>query len=143
MSTKKILEVMGEGIAHGGEEAFINNLVTHIDMEGLEIDWLTPYKCYNTLYENNLKSKGGNVYEMGLTYTPGKNRWHLAKPMNEFFRKHHYDVVHIHSGSISALSLISQAAFKNGVKKIIVHSHLASNGSLKSKKSQQTGVKRK
>ena len=65
----KILEVMGEGIAHGGEEAFINNLVLNINMDGLTIDWLTPYKCYNTLYENNLKSMGGKVYELGLSYT--------------------------------------------------------------------------
>lgn len=129
----KILEVMGEGIAHGGEEAFINNLVTHIDMEGLTIDWLTPYKCYNTVFENNLKNKGGNVYEMGLSYTPGKNRWHLTKPMNQFFTEHHYDVVHIHSGSTSALAIIAGAAHKHGVKKIIVHSHTGGNNSLKSK----------
>ena len=133
MSAKKILEVMGEGIAHGGEEAFINNLISHIDMEGFEIDWLTPYQCKNSFYKNNMKSKGGSIYEFGMTYTPGKNRRHLIKPINQFFDDHHYDVVHIHSGSISALSIISQAAYKHGVKRIIVHSHLASNGSIKSK----------
>ena len=132
-NTIKILEVMGEGIAHGGEEAFINNLVLNINMDGLTIDWLTPYKCYNTLYENNLKKMGGKVYELGLSYTPGKNRWHLTKPLNDFFAEHQYDVVHIHSGSISALALISGAAYRHGVKKIIVHSHLGSNGSMKSK----------
>ncbi len=133
MQKRRVLEVMGEGIAHGGEEAFINNLITFIDKDGLTIDWLTPYQCKNAFYENNMKSKGGSIYELGMTYTPGKNRWHLVKPINQFFDKHHYDVVHIHSGSISALSIISQAAYKHGVKRIIVHSHLASNGSIKSK----------
>lgn len=133
MENMRILEVMGEGIAHGGEEAFINNLILNMNMEGLTIDWLTPYTCYNSLYENNLKSKGGKVFELGLSYTPGKNRWHLTEPLNNFFAEHHYDVVHIHSGSISALALISGAAYKHGVKKIIVHSHLGSNGSLKSR----------
>lgn len=133
MEKKKVLEVMGEGIVHGGEEAFINNLITFIDMDGLTIDWLTPYKCENAFYANNLRSKGGTIYEMGLSYTPGKNRWHLIKPINKFFDEHHYDVVHIHSGSISALSIVAQAAYKHGVKQIIVHSHLASNGSIKSK----------
>ncbi len=133
MENLRILEVMGEGIAHGGEEAFINNLITHIDMEGLTIDWLTPYKCYNTVFESNLNNIGGKVYELGLSYSPGKNRWHLTKPLNQFFAEHQYDVVHIHSGSTSAMTIIAGAAHRHGVKKIIVHSHTGGNNSFKSK----------
>ncbi len=133
MERKKILQVMGEGIMHGGEEAFINNLISNIDMEGLSIDWLTPYICNNEFYRNTVISRGGSLYEMKMSYTPGKNRWHLIKPMDLFFAEHHYDVVHIHSGSTSALALISRSAYRHGTKKIIVHSHTAGNNSLKSK----------
>ena len=130
---KKVLEVMGEGISHGGEEAFIANLINNIDMTGLSIDWLTPYKCNNSFYAECLEKKGGNVYEMGLTYTPGKNRWHLIRPFNKYFKEHKYDVVHIHSGSISALSLIAYTAYTNDVKSIILHSHSEGGYSIKSK----------
>ena len=132
MEKRRILEVMGEGISHGGEEAFISNLISNIDTEGLVIDWLTPYSCNNMYYADVLKSRGGTIYELGLSYTPGKNRNNLIRPLNRFFSQHKYDVVHIHSGSTSALALIAQAACRGGIKNIIVHSHTAGRKSFKS-----------
>ena len=132
MEKIRVLEMMGEGIAHGGEEAFISNILTNMDMEGLEIDWLTPYQCKNQFYREQLGKKGGRVFEFGLSYVPGKSRRHIIAPLNTFFSEHHYDVVHIHSGSISVLSYASQIASKHGIKKIIVHSHLGGKKSVKS-----------
>ncbi len=127
MQKRRVLETMGEGISHGGEEALIDNIITHIDMEGLSIDWMTPYECNNMKYKDDLTSRGGNVFALGATYKPGKSRYSLVKPLNRFFSEHHYDVVHIHSGSTSSLALIARAAYQHGTKKIIVHSHLANN----------------
>ena len=39
---KKVLEAFGEPISYGGQEAFIMNVLEHLDRSGLEIDFLTP-----------------------------------------------------------------------------------------------------
>ena len=38
----RILELTGEPIGTGGQEMFIINLLRHIDLTDLQIDWLTP-----------------------------------------------------------------------------------------------------
>ena len=130
---RRILEIMGEGISHGGEEAFIANLLDSMDPDGLTVDWLTPYRCNNRQYAQILEEKGGKVYELGLSYTPGKSRWHVIAPLDRFFREHAYDAVHIHSGSTSILAIVSWLAHGYGIKRIIVHSHTAGNHGFKSK----------
>ena len=49
---KKILEAFGEPISHGGQEAFIFNVLRNINMEGLQMDFFTPYYCDNPSAEN-------------------------------------------------------------------------------------------
>ena len=41
----RVLEVFGEPIASGGQEAFVFNVVKHMDRSGLELDFFTPYAC--------------------------------------------------------------------------------------------------
>jgi len=77
---------------------------------------------------------GGAVYALNLPFSPGKSRSNIRKPFRDFLRRQKYDVVHIHSGSISALSIMAEEAGKAGVKKIIVHSHVdGENDNLKHK----------
>lgn len=121
----KVLEIFGEPISHGGQESFVINILQYLDHEKLDIDLLTPYYCDNTYYEDIVHSYNGNIYTFGLAFEPGKSRFNISEKIDRFFREHLYDVVHIHSGSISVLAIMSKYAKKNGIKKIIVHSHCA------------------
>ena len=63
----RILELTGEPIGTGGQEMFIINLLRHIDLADLQIDWLTPYYCENDTYRKEVEDKGGRV--ICLIYT--------------------------------------------------------------------------
>lgn len=118
-----ILEVFGEPISNGGQESFVVNVLSHLDNANMKIDLLTPYYCDNSYYESIVNEKGGNIYKLGLDFNPGRLRNSIYKPLVSFLECHRYDVVHIHSGSISVLEIVSRAAKKNGVKRVITHSH--------------------
>lgn len=121
----KVLELFGEPFAFGGQEAYIINVLQHIDMTDLQIDFLTPYSVDNENYKKIIEEKGGKITAFNLPFNPGGLRFSIKKPLNRFLKENHYDVVHIHSGSISVLALCSAIAKKHHVKKIIVHSHSA------------------
>lgn len=121
----KILEVFGEPVSNGGQESFLVNVLQHMDFTGLQMDILTPYYCDNEYYRNVLNKLKVNLFELNLPFIPGKSRWNIYKPLDLFLKKNQYDVVHIHSGSISVLALGSLAARRNNIPQIIVHSHCA------------------
>ena len=99
------------------------NVLKKIDMSDLHIDFYTPYYCDNNYYKAIIEEKGGKVYAAGLNFAPGSSRLNIIKPLRQLLKKEKYDVIHIHSGSISCLAYSALAALSCGVKKIIVHSH--------------------
>ena len=136
----RILEAFGEPIADGGQEAFVFGVMEKMDMTGMTIDCLTAYDCRSEHYKSLVENFGGKVYALNLPFTPGKSRLNIRKPFGEFLKEHHYDIVHIHSGSISVLAIMSAVADKAGAKKVIVHSHASGdNDNLKHKVLRWTG----
>ncbi len=123
----RILELTGEPIANGGQEAFIVNFLSALDMDGICVDVLTLYECENKHYKAIIEGKGCRLFELNLNYNPGHSRKDCYKALKHFLKENRYDVVHIHSGSISVLMYAAKAAKKSGVKKIIVHSHCAAD----------------
>ncbi len=119
----KVLELFGEPISNGGQESFVISVVSHINDDSIHIDLLTPYYCDNSYYEEMIKRRGGKVYSLGVKFNPGGDRRSIIAPLTSFFKKNSYDVVHIHSGSISVLSFAAKASKKAGVKMVITHSH--------------------
>lgn len=119
----RILEAFGEPISNGGQESFVMNVVTHMDLSNKTVDLLTPYYCDNEHYKNQIESLGGKIFSFNKPFTPGKSRFNICDALDDFFKKNKYDVVHVHSGSISIFGIYSYYAKKNGVKKVIVHSH--------------------
>ena len=119
----KILQLTGEPILNGGQESFIINVVKNMNMEGIDIDILTPYYCDNNFYKEIIEAQSGNVYSLNCKFNPGSFRWNIVYPLYTFLRINHYDVIHIHSGSTTVLALASLIAKLSGIKKIIVHSH--------------------
>lgn len=128
----RVLELTGEPIYHGGQEKFIANLIENIQDENLRIDVLTPYEIDNKSFCNLVKENGGEVHSFGYEFLPGKSRRFLIDCIETFLNNDaDYDVVHIHSGSISVLAYGAVAAKKAGIKKIIVHSHATAAKSIK------------
>ena len=123
MSEIRVLEAFGEPIADGGQEAFVFGVLEKMDMQGLQVDCLTAYDYRSEKYRGLVERLGGRVYALNLPFAPGKSRGNIRKPFREFLKDHQYDVVHIHSGSISVLAIMAAEAGKAGVKKVIVHSH--------------------
>lgn len=122
---KKILEVFGEPILNGGQESFVFNVLDHMDLTNMTVDILTPYYCKNEYYQNIIKNKKGKIITLDLPFIQGANRFNIIKPLDKFLKENKYDIIHIHSGSISVLAEVSMVAHKHHINKIIVHSHCA------------------
>ena len=129
---KKILEMFGEPILRGGQESFVINTIQHMKLDGMQIDLLTPYYCRNAYYKQIVNNLGGDIYALDNQFNPGSSRKNIIPSIEKFFKAHHYDIVHIHSGSISVLAYGAMVARKAGVQRVIVHSH--SSGEKKSLK---------
>lgn len=121
----KVLEVFGEPISNGGQESFVINTIQHMNRADMQVDLLTPYYCDNDHYRAIVKAWNGKIFELKMKFEPGKSRRTLFTTVRKFLKENQYDVVHIHSGSISVLMYVSLAAKQVGVSKIIVHSHCA------------------
>lgn len=121
----KVLEVFGEPIVYGGQESFVIDFLQHMNRNNVEVNILTPYYCKNTVVENKIFLWGGKIIEFGLKFEPGKSRANLVNPLKKYLLSEQYDVVHVHSGSISVLALVAFVSKKCRVRKVIVHSHCA------------------
>ena len=119
----KVLEVFGEPISNGGQESFVMNVLRHMDMKDMSVDMLTPYYCDNDYYIESMSKLGGSIVTLGLEFNPGKSRSNIKNKLYEYLSRNKYDVVHVHSGSISVLLIVAQVAKKCNVKKVLVHSH--------------------
>ncbi|WP_276804364.1 glycosyltransferase [Lactobacillus hominis] len=121
----KILEVFGEPILYGGQESFVFRTIKNMNRNRLHFDFLTPYYVNNPTYTKFIKSINSKLFCFHLPFKAGKNRFNVIKPYCKLLDMNHYDIVHIHSGSISILALLAMYSKKKGVKKVIVHSHMA------------------
>ena len=119
----RVLQVFGEPLSNGGQESFLMNMYKNIDREKVQFDFFSPYYCDNEALKNEMESMGCNVYIYNGRFQFEGNKKDLIHNVKAFFDEHHYDIVHIHSGSTFALMYISKIAKKNGAKSVIIHSH--------------------
>lgn len=121
----KVLEIVGEPIANGGQESFIFNVLATMNQKNLTIDVLTPYEIENQFYRSSFENNGGKVYSLGFEFKNKKSRFKFFLPLLKHIKNNDYDVIHVHSGSILSLVVSALASKVGGVKKIVVHSHCA------------------
>ena len=119
----RVLQFSCEPLASGGQEAFIMNMYRNINRDKIQFDFFTPFYCSNVELENEIKKLGGNIYTGNGNFYTESNKKDFLKITKEFFKTHHYEVVHIHSGSIFSLAYGAKIAKKYGTKTVIVHSH--------------------
>ena len=124
----RILEMFGEPITYGGQESVVYNMLSTFDLKNdFEVDLFTPYFADNQYLRNLISDNDGNVYSLNKEFKTNDNRFLLSKDVNSFFDKNNnYDVVHIHTGSLTSMYVYAKAAKEHNIKKVIVHSHIAS-----------------
>lgn len=120
---KRVLEAFGEPILYGGQESFVFKTIKNMNKSRIDIDFLTPYFMNNPMYQKFAQSIKAKIYIFNLPFKVGGNRFNVISKYNRLLKKNKYDIVHIHSGSISILAIFTLLAKINGVNRIIVHSH--------------------
>ena len=122
---KRILEMFGEPITYGGQESVVYNMLSTFRLgEDFTIDLFTPYFADNKKLIELVESHKGKVFSLKTNFQTNDNRFLLTKHIDDFFSKQSdYDVVHIHTGSLSTMCVYAKSAKKHNVKKVIVHAH--------------------
>lgn len=110
--------ILCESWESGGIEAFITNLIRHIDREGLEID-IVAARLEESVFTAPLKEFGIRFYQLsGSTRKIRENQKRFQQLLNEV----RYDVVHLNTYHALSLAYLSLAR-KAGVPVRIAHSH--------------------
>lgn len=113
----RIIHCLGR-LNTGGAETLVMNILRNIDRNKYQFDFLV-FSDLPGFYDEEVKKFGSNIY-----YLPSISKVGLWKYMHclvSFFNEQKIDVVHSHMDWLGGF--ISYAAYKAGVKKIIVHSH--------------------
>lgn len=106
--------------ASGGIESFLFNLLTHIELDGLEVDLVTAQLC-QSVFTQPLQGLGVRFVE--LSGSPRRLREN-SRQFRDLLRRRHYDVVHLNLFQALSLSYAKLAA-DAGVPVRIAHSHNA------------------
>ena len=130
---KRVLQIYGEILSNGGQEAFSMNMYRNIDRKKVQFDFFTPYYCNNEKLIQEIEGLGGRVYQGGGRFDTVGNKRDFIINLKKFLEENPYEIVHINSGSIFALAFGAKIAKKCGAKKIIVHSHATGYNNLKHK----------
>ena len=122
---KRILEMFGEPITYGGQESVVFNMLSSLNLkEDYNINLYTPYYADNEKLIGLVENNKGQVYHDDIEFKLNDNRFRLNSIVDSFFKTHNkYDVVHIHTGSLTTMYVYAKNAKKYGIKKVIVHSH--------------------
>lgn len=125
---RKVLMIMNS-LNCGGEENFVMNLYRCLDMDKLQVDFLTSDTNEIQFFENEITEKGGTIYKV-----PGKNKHPITTLLiiYQIIKREKYNVVHRHSdNSLMALDLCAAAIAGANVR--IAHSHTSDISSTKMK----------
>ena len=128
---KRVLQIYGEILSNGGQEAYSMNMYRNINREKVQFDFYTPYYCDNENLVKEIEQLGGKVYTGGGKFELEGNKKDFVKNLSKFLSNNPYEIVHINSGSIFALAFGAKIAKKYGAKNIIVHSHCTGNDNIK------------
>ena len=128
-----VLEFFGEPLSYGGQEAFMTNLYSSINKTHFNFTFVTPFECNNgkliELVSQNSSDK--IIYENNKF--DSKLRKKFVVDTAKKYLNNSFDIIHIHSGSTYNLLKVAKIAKKNGIKKVIVHSHATGKLTLKYK----------
>ena len=113
----------------GGLETFIMNVFRNIDRDKFDFTFLCEKEIVGD-YEDEIISLEGSIKHLPSIMKGGFLKRNLAriKERIKFFRAQGDLILHIHTNSAAHAYLITYAARKSSVNKIIVHSHSTKSG---------------
>ncbi len=117
----KILQFFGEPLSYGGQESFILGAYKNFSMNN-SYTFCTPFHANNKELLTLIKKRNDNIYVGNKKFESKLRKINIYRTA-KIILSSDYDVIHIHSGSILTLLMVSYLAKKSGVKIIIVHSH--------------------
>lgn len=120
----------GEPISYGGQEAFMLNMLNSFSDQNIIYTIATPFKCDNTNFLN-FENKKIKIISYNKKFDTVLRKHYIKKCFKDFLKQNKSEVVHIQSGSLYVLYYLSKLAYKNNVKKVIIHSHCAGTSNLK------------
>ncbi len=132
MKKIKIVEFFGEPISYGGQETFILNVYSKIDKSKFEFTFITPFECNNQKLMKCVKENNDHIIADDQCFETKFRKANILKTAKKHLNNK-YDIVHIHSSSIFTLYYVAKIAKKSGVRKVIVHSHLAGKNNFRYK----------
>lgn len=112
----RVLHVIGK-MDRAGAETMIMNIYRKIDYTRVQFDFLV-FSQESGDYDNEIRYMGGNIYQ--VMPFKGYNYIRICWELKKFMRKHKYEIVHAHIGSLAPICL--KYAKKNGAY-TIAHSH--------------------
>lgn len=117
MNKIRVVHCLGK-LNAGGAETLVMNIFRHIDRNMYQFDFLL-FNDTKGFYDEEVKSLGANLYYTGNIKRVGIRKY--LKELISFFSSHDIDVVHSHMDWQGGF--IAYAAYKAGIKKIVIHSH--------------------
>lgn len=116
---KKIkLLLFVDRLGHGGIQTLLLNILDKIDKEKFEISFLNFDFGVKYELEDKVVKAGAKLYKVPH---PQKHPFKCMKETKQFFKTHHFDIVHCHSSSKAAVILKYAKKYKVPVR--IAHSH--------------------
>ncbi len=127
----KVLEFFGEPLEYGGQEAFMVNMYKNFQNENIKYTICTPFNLTNQPLIDIAKSRNEEILHYDYNNYSKFRRFYTRKALKDILSKEKFDAIHIQSSSLFTLFGCAKIAKKFGIKKIIVHSHIAAERSLK------------
>lgn len=125
----KVIEFFGEPLSYGGQEAFIYNMYSHFTKPAKYL-FITPFHADNVELIEKINNRGDEYISNNYKFESKLRKVYIIKTAKKSIPSG-YDVIHIHSGSIFNLMIVSKIAKKKGIKKVIVHSHATGHADAK------------
>ena len=120
MRTKEPIRILQEvaGLGNGGVETFLMNVYRNIDKDKIQFDFILSHDWKSNIYEDEIKSLGGNIYYLEEGYKQFISFYKFIKSHPE------YKIVHSHRGAFGSFYLFT--AWIAGIKHRIAHAHTSS-----------------
>ena len=129
----KILQFFGEPLSYGGQEAFIINMYKNFKDSTIKYTFATPFFANNKELIELIDERNDRLIKYDKSFYSIFRKKYIINCIKTITEKDNYDIIHIHSGSIFTLYYVSKIAKKQGIKKVIVHSHATGINNVKHK----------
>lgn len=115
---KRILHIVSSLNVNSGMMSVVMNYYRHIERKKIQFDFLYLFEMENT-YKEEIEKFGGKCYYIGNP----KSICNYMREINNFFCTHkdEYDAIHCHP--IYSSIMFGFFAKKNGIKRVVAHSH--------------------